>query len=634
MNKNKIENQLKETRDSHLSKIQNQELKNQLQNTNIHRLANKEYIEKMTQEWNGSSQKIKELQQKLENIKQKQVYDFTKYTNEEGNFRPGFLAEEILENYKFKTIRDNKQTLVCINGVWKPKAESIIDEETVNRLGEDEYLRGRAKGAKNYIKSKNYVDIQDFQPPKRKINLKNGVYSLKKEGILPHNPEYHFQNKINYSYKPGSTCPEIDQFFTEIVETEKERKTLYEIIGYSLICDNPLNKAVMLAGSGSNGKSVFLKLIENLVGEENIKDKRLQDIGERFQSHKLFGKLLMTDDDLPPTKLPPEASSQLKKLTGGKTIGGEVKYGEEYDFKPYVLPIFAANQLPPTSDETNGFFRRWIIIEFPYRFLKNPSESKKYEKEKEDREKLLNRITQKEELEGLLAKSIEAVKDVLERKQFSAERTIDQKREKWKENSTPVTSFIKRYIKQGKTKSEDRQDKESSRDSMFSEWDFDYIRKDDLKKLISAYAKTRGGEKPSQKRITQKLSESDLMTGVTRTRQEPTDKRVPVYTGIKIEVEESIAPPYFSSLITEDSNQSIKLVDGDMEDRRSVEKKFTEFMRNNFDGPEYLDKILDQAVEEDVVSEDEREKVENKIVPKLVEDGVLYEPQSGRFGIL
>jgi phage/plasmid-associated DNA primase len=54
--------------------------------------------------------------------------------------------------------------------------------------------------------------------------------------------------------------------------------TAMQVIGYCLYKTAEYEKVTMLAGSGSNGKSVFLKIIEALVGSENTSHVSLQDL--------------------------------------------------------------------------------------------------------------------------------------------------------------------------------------------------------------------------------------------------------------------------------------------------------------------------------------------------------------------
>ena len=61
-------------------------------------------------------------------------------------------------------------------------------------------------------------------------------------------------------------------------------------------------------------------------------------------------------------------TSKLKKLTGGDLIGFEYKNKNPFEAKNYAKILIATNSLPTTSDKTLGFYRRWMIIDFPNQF--------------------------------------------------------------------------------------------------------------------------------------------------------------------------------------------------------------------------------------------------------------------------
>ncbi len=58
----------------------------------------------------------------------------------------------------------------------------------------------------------------------------------------------------------------------------------------------------------------------------------------------------------------------LKRLTGLDLINMEIKYKAPFDAKNFAKLIIATNTLPPTTDKSPGFCRRWLIIDFPNQF--------------------------------------------------------------------------------------------------------------------------------------------------------------------------------------------------------------------------------------------------------------------------
>ena len=49
-------------------------------------------------------------------------------------------------------------------------------------------------------------------------------------------------------------------------------------------------------------------------------------------------------------------------MTGGDPIHAERKYGQPFTFTSFALPIFSANEPPLSSDQSQAWFDRWVIV--------------------------------------------------------------------------------------------------------------------------------------------------------------------------------------------------------------------------------------------------------------------------------
>lgn len=67
---------------------------------------------------------------------------------------------------------------------------------------------------------------------------------------------------------------------------------------YCLYRRNELGKAFILIGDKSNGKSTFLHVVKNMLGDKNIASLDLKELGDRFKTAELFGKLANIGDDI------------------------------------------------------------------------------------------------------------------------------------------------------------------------------------------------------------------------------------------------------------------------------------------------------------------------------------------------
>jgi P4 family phage/plasmid primase-like protien len=205
--------------------------------------------------------------------------------------------------------------------------------------------------------------------------------------------------------------------------------TLLELVGYTTVAFRyPLNKAFMLLGQGSNGKSTFLRTLREILGKHNIASVPLQaftNLDYRFLWTRLVGKLVNIFADLP--KAAVGYTGVFKVITGEDCMDFDRKGKEPVGcYTNYAKMIFAANELPETRDLTHAYFRRWVLVEFPNMF---PDEPGWYDKN----------ITQ-ELRNTALTVGLEAMREVLERRAFTGETYI---KERWLEESDQIYKFIR-----------------------------------------------------------------------------------------------------------------------------------------------------------------------------------------------
>jgi len=261
---------------------------------------------------------------------------------------------------------------------------------------------------------------------KAMIQFMDTIYDLDSGETIPATPDLFATNPIPHQLSESSETPNIDRILAEWVG-EEYVKTLYEIVAYCLIPDYPLHRIFCLVGSGMNGKGKFLELISRFIGENNKTSTELDYIlNSRFEVAKLYKKLVCLMGETNFTEL--SKTSLLKRLAGGDTIGYEFKNKDPFDDYNYAKIIIATNSLPITTDKTRGFYRRWLIVDFPNEF-----------NEKKD---VLAEIPS-EEYNNLSKKCIEILKELMVRREFSNEGTISERQKRYEERSNPVAQFIK-----------------------------------------------------------------------------------------------------------------------------------------------------------------------------------------------
>jgi len=168
-------------------------------------------------------------------------------------------ANFLMEKYHFKTPTDNEEIWVFTNPVYEKLGEQTIKKEMWSNLWglirqQDVTQVIEQIRAMTYIERPEYYDWN-------LIPLKNGWYDLEKDELTKPDPSKFMINSLPVEYNPEADCPRIKKFVSEIV-SEDDVPIVQEMIGYCLLKNYKWNKAFMLLGSGSNGKTTLLNLIK------------------------------------------------------------------------------------------------------------------------------------------------------------------------------------------------------------------------------------------------------------------------------------------------------------------------------------------------------------------------------------
>ena len=199
--------------------------------------------------------------------------------------------------------------------------------------------------------------------PPQWINFQNGFYDPVSGMMYPHHPKYRAVNQIPHYFDPaarprGDTVEKWLQFITPDPE---DREMLLEFAGYCMTRDVRQQKFLILNGEGGTGKSTVIRLIEAMIGRENLSNISLSELTQRFSVYGLLGKLLNSCADLELTAL--EDTSTIKKILGEDTLRAEAKGKDAFSFRSCAKLIFSTNELPIVkSERSNGFYRRLLIL--------------------------------------------------------------------------------------------------------------------------------------------------------------------------------------------------------------------------------------------------------------------------------
>ena len=268
-------------------------------------------------------------------------------------------------------------------------------------------------------------------PPLDRLNVLNGILDVASGKLEPHSPDFLFPIQINAAWNPGDECPAIDRFIRQVFPDDAG-ELFYQLAGLYALPDTRQQKAVMLLGSGSNGKSVTLALLRQLLGSQNVSSLPLHELAEnRFAAAELQGKLLNLSSDLPDRTL--RDTTLFKQIVDGRlsTINTRRRYGKPFQFRPFVRLIFSANRVPDSADTSYGYLRRWLIVPF--------------DAELDDDERdpfLIEKLTTPEELSGLLNHAVSSYRHLLNNGRLIESRAMLTAKARFNALSDPTRLFL------------------------------------------------------------------------------------------------------------------------------------------------------------------------------------------------
>ena len=287
----------------------------------------------------------------------------------------------------------------------------------------------------HYIQGQTLLPRVKFQPPNGLLAFENHcIDAIHNYADEFDSYDHYIRNKFPVIINKKATCPKFSKFLNQVLPNYEDRCTLLELMSMVLIPQINFEKAVMFIGTSSaNGKSTILNLMRELFGKKNIVSISLQDlINDRFMGQKLDGKSLNIFADINNKKI--TDLDKFKLFVSGDSITVQRKNGHPYEIIPKAKHFFSTNTLPEIQEDNNAVYRRFTIIEFPISF-----------EGKEDFD-LLDKLTSKEELEGIMWLLLRTAKRLSRKRQFTFKQTPNEIRMRWKEQSNAVFELIEKSI--------------------------------------------------------------------------------------------------------------------------------------------------------------------------------------------
>ena len=202
----------------------------------------------------------------------------------------------------------------------------------------------------------------------RGVNFANGFLDENLE-LKEHSPDYGMTYTLPFRYLPGmaGNSPHFFQFLDDCWghddDLSQKLDALQEALCITLFGMGPRYQRVVLCqGVAKSGKSQLLKIAQSLVPDDAKSFVPPNDWADKFLPTQLHEKLINVCGELSEKKK--IDGQRFKDIVDGAEMSGQKKGQQIFKFRPICTHWFASNHTPKTEDTSEGFNRRWLILEF------------------------------------------------------------------------------------------------------------------------------------------------------------------------------------------------------------------------------------------------------------------------------
>ncbi len=376
--------------------------------------------------------------------------------NFEGEEKIDNVAMVLQKEHKFVTIRKNEEILLYNGKIYDNlQAETIIKEETEKLI--PKCTNHSSNEVVNKIKRQTYSDLELFDRDPNLVTVENGILNLETLKLKPHTPKHLSRvllpvefNMPKHKIREKTMFKDIEEnlkhtlfwkFLTNSFTVngkfrKKDFESVLEIIASPIIKRHIDEKAFMFLGGGENGKSVCLGYIQSLIGKNNCSNITLQDLADdKFMRANLLGKSANIFFDLEQHEL--RHSGKIKAITSNEGIEVQRKHQQGFTLYPFVKLLFSCNRFPKVYDQSQGFFRRWIIVKWDRNFEDDPARIEYLKEELDNNQDEKNLVFS---CLVYLARRLNKVG------KFTHSLSWKAVQKEWNENADPIDDFAMNYI--------------------------------------------------------------------------------------------------------------------------------------------------------------------------------------------
>jgi putative DNA primase/helicase len=373
-------------------------------------------------------------------------------------FKPVLLAEAFLKDHEIVTDPTTQKPFLWNSRHYEEYEIQHIRSATTRML-EKEAKTNYVNDATSIILNLSSLEHgRKFNDKPEWVCLKNGMLNLETGEMVPHARDYCSTYQLGVSFDPNDEDPEcpdckgtpghVDcdlcwgrgriyrcerwiQFLRETIQVRETIMQIQEFFGLCLTRETRFAKCLLMIGPGSDGKSTLLDVLQALIGEENCSAVSMSDLEKEFYRASLYNKALNVSAEFDSGAF---HSDWFKRLVTGDMVSASFKHRDFFEFRFWGKMAFAANRYPKALDNTDGFFRRLLVVKFKRQFLR-----------KEDRDLFLKEKLAKE-LDWVFGWALDGLERLWRQQDFTESADSAEALMEYKRTNNPVLIFFEEKL--------------------------------------------------------------------------------------------------------------------------------------------------------------------------------------------
>ena len=212
-----------------------------------------------------------------------------------------------------------------------------------------------------------------------KIACQNGIVDLEKRTIEEAGPDSPISVYFDFEYIPGACLSEAEAFMffsrTSLDYSEEDAQSqelttlILIIIGYILSGSRGWRRSFIGIGPSRCGKSVLADFINSVVTDDATSNIPIDQLGDKFSTAALDGKVLNLIRELPSTKL--RKLEVFKSVVSNESVSCQKKHKDPDKMTPSCKILAFGNVMPelPNSGRDaldDAFYWRLLFIPFSH----------------------------------------------------------------------------------------------------------------------------------------------------------------------------------------------------------------------------------------------------------------------------